>query len=121
MESKRSDGVLVLGIIAIVFGIWSLLHDFNSIYSLISYLLFIVSGIAVLKIRNWGRILLIVTSAVEFVASLILPYVWTTIMSNEHHTAWVLPTPIPILYVMNIWFFNKRRIREEFGRGGQVG
>jgi hypothetical protein len=152
MESKRSDGVLVLGIIAIVFGIWSLLHDFssiwlplrdhhlysamlqtqgpkavqlyyfNSIYSLISYILFIVGGSAVLKIRNWGRILLVLTSVVDFVLSVILiPYAWKTVMSNEHHTVWLLPTPIPILYVMNIWFFNKRRIREEFGRGGQVG
>jgi len=152
MGNKRSDGVLVLGIIAIVFGIWSLFHDFisgwlflrdhhlrsamseargpkavqlyyfNYIYSLISYILFIVSGIAVLKMKNWGRILLVLTSAVEFVLSVILiPYAWTTVMSNEHHTVSVLPTPIPILYLMNIWFFNKRRIREEFGRGGQVG
>ncbi len=30
MESKRSDGLLVLGIIASVFGIWSLLHHLIS-------------------------------------------------------------------------------------------
>ena len=144
MENKRSDGVLVLGIIAIVFGIWSLLHDFSSlwltlrdpefyshmlrnrgpkaaqlsyfesIYFLISYSLFIVSGVAVLKIRNWGRILLITISSLAFVLGLILPYVWTRIMSDEYHKAFFLPTPIPILYVMNIWFFNKKRIREQF-------
>lgn len=144
MESKRSDGVLVLGVIAIVYGIWSLLHYFSSellilrnpqiyshilqtrgpkaaqlhyfesIYFLISHLLFIVSGVAVLEIRNWGRILLITISSIEFALAFILPYVWTTIMSNEYHKAWFLPTPIPILYVMNIWFFNKKRIREQF-------
>jgi len=152
MGGKRSDGVLVLGIIAIVFGIWSLLHDFssvwlplrnhhlysamlqtrgpkavqlyylNSIYSLISYILFIVGGVAVLKIRNWGRILLVLLSAVDFALSVILiPYVWTTVMSNEHHTVWLLPTPIPILYVMNAGFFNKKRIRDEFKKGVHEG
>jgi hypothetical protein len=144
METKRSDGILVLGIIAIVYGIWSLLHDFSSefrilrdpqlyshmlqtrgpkvaqlyyfesIYFLISHPLFIVSGVAVLKIKNWGRILLITISSIQFAIGLILPYVWTTIMTNEYHKAWFLPTPIPILYVMNIWFFNKKRIREQF-------
>jgi len=151
MESKRSDGVLVLGIIAIVFGIWGLLHHFGSsfiilrdphlysqmlqtrgpkaaqlyyfesIYILISYLFFIVSGIAVLRMKNWGRILLIITSGIVFATSLILPYVWTTIMSDAYHKAYFLPTPIPILYVMNIWFFNKKRIRDQFGKGVQVG
>ena len=144
MENKRSDGVLVLGIIAIVYGIWSLLHYFSSewlilkdpqlyshmlrtrgpkaaqlsyfesIYFLISYSLFIVSGVAVLKIKNWGRILLITISSISFVLGLILPYVWTTIMTNEYHKAFFLPTPVPILYVMNIWFFNKKRIRDQF-------
>jgi glucan phosphoethanolaminetransferase (alkaline phosphatase superfamily) len=145
MGCKRSDGILVLGIIAIVFGIWSLLHDFssvwlalrdhhvysamlqtrgpkaaqlyllNSIYSLISYILFIVSGIAVLKVRNWARILLVLTSVVDFVLSVILiPYAWTTVMSNQHSTVSLLPTPIPILYIMNVWFLNKKRIREQF-------
>jgi glucan phosphoethanolaminetransferase (alkaline phosphatase superfamily) len=145
MKCKRSDGVLVLGIIAIVFGIWSLLQDFsslwlplrdhhlhstmlqtqglkavqlyyfNSIYSLISYLIFIVGGVAVLKVRNWGRILLTLTSVVDFVLSVILiPYAWRIVMSNEHHMVWLIPTPIPILYVMNVWFLNKKRIREQF-------
>ncbi len=144
METKRSDGVLVLGIIAVVYGVWSLLHDFSSlwitlsdpqlyahmlrtqgakvaqfsyfesIYFLISYSIFIVSGVAVLKVKNWGRIVLIIISSISFVLGLILPYVWTRIMSNEFHKAWFIPTPIPILYVMNIWFFNKKRIREQF-------
>ncbi len=144
MENKRSDGVLVLGIIAIVYGIWSLLHDFSSvwlslgdhhlysavvqsrgpkaaqlyyldsIYNLVSYILFIIGGIAVFKVKNWGRILLITISSTSFVLGLILPYLWTTIMSDEYHKAFLLPTPIPILYVMNIWFFNKKRIREQF-------
>jgi hypothetical protein len=144
MESKKSDGILVLGIIAIVYGMWSLLHYFSSellilrdpqfyphmlqtrglkaaqlhyfesVYFLISYPLFIISGVAVLKIKNWGRILLITISSIEFALAFILPYVWTTIMSNEYHKAWFLPTPIPILYVMNIWFFNKKHIREQF-------
>jgi uncharacterized membrane protein HdeD (DUF308 family) len=144
METKRSDGVLVLGIIAIVYGIWSLFHDFaslwvtltdpqlyshmfqtrgpkaarliyfESIYFLISYSVFIISGVAVLKMKNWGRILLIAISSISFVLSLILPYIWTRIMSDEYHKAFLLPTPIPILYVMNIWFFNKKRIRKQF-------
>jgi hypothetical protein len=151
MESKRSDGVLVLGIIAIIYGIWSLLHYFGSellilrdpqlysqmvqtrgpkaaqlhyfesIYLLISYPLFIVSGLAVLKVKNWGRILLVIISAIHFALLLILPYVWVKIMSNGYHQARFLPTPIPILYVMNIWFFNKKRIRDQFGKGVQMG
>lgn len=146
MEDKRSDGVLVLGIIAVVYGIWSLLHDFGSlwitlsdpqlhsqmlqtrgpkaaqlryfesIYFLITYSIFIISGVAVLKMKNWGRILLVTISSISFVLGLILPYVWTRIMSDEYHKAFFVPTPIPILYVMNIWFFNKKRIREQFAK-----
>jgi hypothetical protein len=144
METKRSDGILVLGIIATVFGMWGLIRHFSSeliiltdpqlysqmlqtrgakaaqfyyfeaIYTLTSFLLFIVGGFAVLKLKNWGRILLIATSAVEFVASLIFPYVWTLIMSDKYHKAFFLPTPFPILYAVNVWFFTKRRIREQF-------
>jgi len=144
MQIKRSDGVLVLGIIAIVYGIWSLLHYvssellilrdpqlysqmlqtrgpkgaqlhyFESIYDPLMSLLFMVSGLAVLKVKNWGRILLIVISSMQFAFSLILPYIWAATLSNEYHKAWFLPTPIPILYVMNVWFFNKKRIKDQF-------
>jgi len=144
MQDKRSDGILVLGIIAIVFGIWSLLHHlisglailrdpqlyslilhqrgakaaqlsyFDSIYGLISYPLFIASGLAVLKVKNWGRILLIIVSSIQFVLSQILPYAWVTIMSNEHHRVSFFSTPILIIYAVNIWFFSKKRIRERF-------
>jgi hypothetical protein len=144
MEGERSDGVMVLGIIAIVFGIWGLLHHlisglailrdpqlyslilqqrgpkaaqlsyFESIYGLISYPLFIVSGLAVLKMKNWGRVLLVIISLIEFVLSLILPYAWVTIMSNEYHRARFFPTPILIIYLMNVWFFSKKRVRKQF-------
>lgn len=144
MRSKRSDGVLVLGTMAIVFGIWSLVHYlsssymflkqphlyfqmlhskggtlaqltyFGSISSLVIYPLFIVSGFAVLKLRNWGRSLLIVISVVGLIISLILPYIWADIMSGDSHRAMVIPTPIPILYVINIWFFNRKNVRGQF-------
>ncbi len=146
MEDKRSDGVLVLGIVAVVYGIWSLLHDFSSlwitlndpqlysqmlqargpkaaqlryfesIYLLITYSIFIVSGAAVLRMKNWGRILLVTISSISFVLGLLLPYIWTRIMSDEYHKVFFVPTPIPILYVMNIWFFNRKRIREQFAK-----
>jgi len=142
MESRRSDGVLVLGVIAVVYGIWSLLHYIGSesrlltdsqlysemlrsrgskvaqlayvqsIISLVAYMLFIIGGIAILKVRNWGRVLLVTISSVQFALSFIFPYVAVRMMSD--HKAWFLPTPIPILYAINIWFLSKKRIKEEF-------
>ncbi len=73
-----------------------------------------MSGLAVLKMKNWGRILLVMISSAELVVSLILPYAWVTMMANEYHRARFIPTPIPIIYGMNLWFFNKKRIREQF-------
>ena len=144
MESKRSDGILVLGIIGILFGIWSLLHHlgselqmlwdpqlyshvlelrgpkaaqlsyFGSIYGLIIFPLFIVSSLAVFKMRRWGRILFVIISAIQLVVSLVLPYLWVAIMSNQNQRATFMPSQILILFVVNIWFLNKKRIREQF-------
>lgn len=144
MENKRSDGILVLGIMAILFGIWSLLHYlgselvtlrnpqlysqllqsggilsarltyFGSITNLIICPLFIISGFAVLKLKNWGRNLIILISIIQLINSLILPYIWANMMTSVTYRATVIPTPISILYIINIWFFCRKKTREQF-------
>lgn len=144
MEGKRADGVLVLGVIAVVFGVWSLFHDaashlaliknpdmysqifqakglilarfvyFGSIISLIIYPLFIISGFFILKLKNWSRNLLIFISVIQLVITLIFPYIWASISSSNLHHATVIPTPIPIIYITNIWFFNRKYIKGQF-------
>ena len=144
MKNERSDGILVLGVIAVLFGIWSMVDYtrshilfisnpnmysqpeavaltrvayLGSLISLIIYPLFIIGGFFVLKLKNWARILLISISVIQMINSLISPYVWTRIMSyTSEQYATVIPNPILLFYIMNIWFFNRLRIKEQFLR-----
>ena len=130
--NKKSDGILVLGVTAILFGIWSLSYYLVSdlvflknphllsqlqskgmlsnkiiylglVSNFVIYSLFIIGGIAILKLKNWGRNLLILISIVQLANSLVFPHIWKGIMSNTANYA-IIPTPNLILYIINIWF-----------------
>lgn len=142
--NKKSDGILVLGVMAVLFGVWSLLHYlavdfvflknphllsqlqskgmlsskviyFGLISNFVIYSLFIIGGVAILKLKNWGRNVLILISIIQLANSLIYPYIWKGIMSGATNYA-IIPSPTLILYVINIWFFNRRATKEQFIR-----
>lgn len=74
MEKKRSVGIVIIGGIAILFGLLFLkLYHFlcyNKIFGLIFVSSLFVSGIFVLKLKNWARILLIAQMVCVAIAGL---------------------------------------------------
>ncbi len=123
MESiKRSIGITIIGwvIIVSVVPFWTLFYNnifrlgmFMSTWNIIYSLLNIVTGVGLLKLKNWARLLLLFICAVKLLDTIrrSLPRLF---LHNDIVTAVVDLSFIFMITIFFFWFFNKKSIKKQF-------
>ena len=144
IKDKRLRTVSILSLIAIIFGVCGLLYDllchfviirtpdiYGYIYQPVNmmferivllafrvgiiYPLFIISGILVLRLKEWGRKLLIFISWISLINISLFPYyVWPNIFSSKIYYGIAIASICIIPFIINILFFSRKRIKEQF-------
>jgi len=118
MEKKRSAGILTLGIFALLYGLVYFHRtpddsDISYILSFLYALCWIISAIAVMRFKNWGRVLLIVISVYDFFKEIILGRFQPSKAIKDIVDALILLLEALILIVFVI-FLTRPKVREQF-------
>jgi len=140
MEKKRSLGLIVFATLEILIGLLGVwvshfvviidaaygtgasnileMIFWGNIRSILAFLILstvpvlaIISGIGVLKLRNWGRILGIAVASVFLFIALFCNLIY---LRAELYTLFFIPLFISILLVCCIYFLTRPIIKEQF-------
>lgn len=139
MEKKRTVGVIVFGIIGISIGLAAILihviiNQNSSSWSLspfsLPYLIaainFIVSGISMLKLRNWGRILflwlMIIYALFGLFGALFLYIFYPPFYDRSYESKMTIRSISVGFYfavfllpsITSIYYFTRHKVKEQF-------
>jgi len=79
----------------------------------IIWIIFVISGIVALKIKNNGRKGLIIVSIAALLILFAAP-LFRYLFSCGYRQGVIIPDPLPVLYIMNIWFLTRPKVKEQF-------
>lgn len=139
MEKKRPVGVIVFGIIGIIIGSAVLFYlsmleinpeirsrNFLFPLHLTVGISFIVSGIAMFKLRNWGRILFLWLMIIYSLFGLVIAFVFYILSYRPYDPQMYrfvyefgLPVGIYVAFfllpsVTSIYYFTRHKVKEQF-------
>lgn len=140
MDKKRSIGVTIFGIIVTLFGglpivgllilflvsigkddivkILTLKNDSISqtLFLFLAYLFFLISGIGILKLKNWARVILITLISINFIASLIgLCFSIIKALKGNINLFYIISAFISLLiFVFVVYFFTRPKVKGQF-------
>jgi len=116
MEKKRSVGVMVFGILALLFS-FAYLTEISILSKVLDTKIvvlmgfgFLISGIFLLKLKNWARILFLFTAGAQS-----LVYIWWNFtVKRDFLEHLVLLFVAILLFLIFYYFFTRPKIKEQF-------
>lgn len=125
---KLLTGIKLLGMLGIIFSIIVLLaaaadiflvktkidHMITTILYIAGFLSYFIFSIAVLKLKNWARIGLVLLGIIYTVDTLIPPGFMNLIFLKRHPVFFLITITGLMFFCSTVFYFTRSRVKEQF-------